>query len=322
MTKIKPRTGEKRRAGISFTKIVLVVCSIIILFVFISNIIRMVGDSLLEISSLSAGELDKMYQSEGVLIWDETVVTAPASGELAALVKQGERVRAGDGIAEVKTSTDAAATAVTTSLIRSAKAGVVIFHVDGLEGLLNPGNNDILEFVDRQEKIFNNDPGFGKDKIICEKGRPVLKIIDNLSPLTLYLVKPEGFPRDLSEKESSIFLEWNDNRFTGRITDIKEYSDRTALIVQSYNYPPGLFHEKRKISLILPGGTVSGYLVNEKSLAEKNGVKGIYIRDAQKIRWIPVRVEGVAGGRAAVSSHQIGPCTTYVANPRWLLMKD
>jgi len=323
MTKANTRPEKKGRAGVFIVKAVLVISGILILLMLALSLIRMFCNSLLEISPISAGELKKVYNTEGILVWDETAVAAPASGELKALVRPGERVRAGEGIAAVKTSMDAAGKASTTALVRSTRTGVVIFHTDGLEGLLNSGKNDILEVVDRQDKENKNYNSFNNKTIICEKGKPVLKIIDNLSPLTVYLIKPEGFFSDLSKKNSSIFLEWNKNIFPGWITEIREYGDRSVLVVQSSSYPSGLLDEKRKVPLVLPGETVSGYLVNEKSLVEKNGVKGIYIMAKQWVRWIPVKIEGVVDGKAAVSNSQIVPGTVYVANPRWLLfIKD
>ncbi|MFZ5631578.1 MAG: HlyD family efflux transporter periplasmic adaptor subunit, partial [Bacillota bacterium] len=198
---------------------------------------------------------------------------------------------------------------------RAPRAGVVTCQVDGLEGVLNPDQVDILEVAGTKLKA---DETAGRDngKNKCQKGQPVMKIIDNLSPLAICLQVPDGFPPDRIKKDGGITLAWENNEFTGRIADVRDRGGRPEVIIKTFSYPSGLLY-KRKVLLALVGGTVSGCLVPTKSLVEREGQRGIYIMNKQQFRWVPVKVEGEVNGSAAVSGEHIVPGTRYAVNPRW-----
>jgi putative membrane fusion protein len=266
---------------------------------------------------LGTGELNKVFTAEGVLVRDEAVITSPAAGLLVMLVKEGERVRAGDSIAEVKTESGEPGIYTRSALISAPGSGLVSSRLDGLEGVLNPAQVNIPEAAGSGLKGKGAGNGIRQDNK-CEKGQPVIKIIDNLSPQIICLQAPEGFPADKIKEDGSIAVLWNSIKFTCRITDVRNHAGGSQLVLQTYNLPPGLFNV-RQASFELVGGTVSGCIVPAKSLAAKDGRQGLYIMDKQGIRWVPAEVEGIVNQKAAISGDLIVPGTRYVVNPRWLL---
>ncbi|MCL5290405.1 MAG: hypothetical protein M1489_05175, partial [Firmicutes bacterium] len=148
----------------------------------------------------------------------------------------------------------------------------------------------------------------------CEKGQPVMKIVDNLSPLAIFMHAPGGFPGDRLNKGGLITMVWENNQFTGRIAESGVYGGRTRIIVKTLSYPGG-FLQMRKVVLALEGGTVSGCIVPAKSLVTREGQEGLYIMNKSRSIWVPVRVEGVVNDMAAVSGDRVSPGTRYVVNP-------
>lgn len=278
--------------------------------------------SLVKTGALTAGELKKLYMAEGVLIRDETVIASPADGELVLLLKPGERVRAGDNIAEVRTIGEDSGILARSALIRATRTGVINLSVDGLEGVLNPAQTDILEVVKLNEVKTKGGYAVAREgqNIKCSKGQAVLKIVDNLSPLIISLRVPGGFPTEGMKKGDGITMLWENQELTGRIAENPVVSSTTGrwLVVRLHNYPANLM-SIRSSSFELVGGKVSGCIVSGKSLVKKGGQEGLYIMSKQSIHWVPVKVEGAVNDSAAVSGEQIAPGVRYVLNPHWLL---
>lgn len=317
----KGDTGSRDRVRPWAPKAALAIAGIFLLYMATVQGWHFARSSLVETGVLSAGELKRTYTSEGVLIKDETAIPSPADGELVMRVKPGERVRAGESIAEVKTAGDGAAT--WSALIRASRTGIVSLSVDGLEGVLKPGQADILEAVRLSEvNAKQGNPMREGLSIKCVKGQPVLKVIDNLSPLLIYVQAPIGFPDEALKKES-ITLLWEHQEFSGRIKDIPPGNNAAGrmLAVQILNYPAGLL-EIRKDTFKLVVGKVSGYIVPQKALVIRDGVEGLYIMDKQGTRWTPVKVEGIVDGSAAVTGERLSPGTRYVISPNWLSTRE
>ncbi|MCL6610809.1 MAG: hypothetical protein K6T66_04620 [Peptococcaceae bacterium] len=303
-----PRAPEEGGLKSPALKTTAFICGIFILFMAV----KVAGPR--QTAALTAGELKKIYPAEGVLLRKETVIASPSSGRLNMLVQEGERVRAGQIVAEVKTLPGDSGSSAGTDPIRAPGPGVVICRTDGLEGVLNPGQVDILEIAGAKLKAGESasvDLKNGK----CDKGQPVMKIVDNLSPTVICLQAPEGFPPDLVKKGGAVFMTWENDRFRGIITDVREYRGRPQLLIQTLDCP-GEFLRERKAVLGLEGETVSGCLVSANSLVRKEGQDGLYIMDKNRTRWVPVRVEGVVNGLAAVNGAGVIPGARYVVNPR------
>lgn len=312
MSEAGTRAPRKRSVKYQFLKLMLFFSGVFILYILVFHIWPLVRPYQTE--ALRMGELKKLYPAEGILVRDETVITSPAGGQLSMLVQEGERVRPGESIAEVKTLAGNSGASVRSALIRAPRSGVVIRQTDGLEGVLNPGQLDILEIAGKQLNGAES-AGRGDGKISrYEKGQPVMKIVDNLSPLAIFMHAPGGFPGDRLNKGGLITMVWENNQFTGRIAESGVYGGRTRIIVKALSYPGG-FLQMRKVVLALEGGTVSGCIVPAKSLVTREGREGLYIMNKSRSIWVPVRVEGVVNDMAAVSGDRVSPGTRYVVNP-------
>ena len=290
-------------------KTVIFTCTVFVLCILAYQAWKVFSPS--QVGALSPGELSKIYRAEGILVRNETVIVAPASGRLNLYLQEGEKVRAGESIGEVQTLSGDSAASARNSLIRAPRSGLVIRQTDGLEGVLNPGQVDILEVAGLKLKAAEGSGRQGSSGDKCEKGQPVMKVVDNLSPLAICLQAPDGYPPARLKKGGHIKLVWENNHFQGQITEVRDYGGRTGLVIQSQVYPAALL-QKRKVALDLEGETVTGCLVPVKALVEKDGQPGLLIISKQRTVWVPVRVEGTVNGRAAVSGTGITPGVRYL----------
>ncbi|MCL2337740.1 MAG: hypothetical protein FWC60_09995, partial [Firmicutes bacterium] len=88
------------------------------------------------IKSLTGDEINETADVTGLVIRTEEPFQAPAAGVLSLKVRDGERVRSGALVAEIK--------GLYQTEVRSSRAGVFCTHVDGLESLLQPKQIDAL----------------------------------------------------------------------------------------------------------------------------------------------------------------------------------
>lgn len=321
----RPETNGRGKPFV--IKLLLIIGSLFIMYVVAVQAWHMARTNLMQTGALGFGELKKTYIAEGLLIRDESVIFSPANGELVILVKAGERVRVGDSIAQVKTGASDLGSSATSQII-ATKSGVVSYQIDGLEGVLQLGWLDILEGLDQlldqlqinEVKNMKSDSQLKDGKLKkVDKGQPVLKIIDNLSPQVILLPVPDGYPPGILIKGGIISMISEKNEFNGRITEVKPFSGTQHFIIETSNYPVEFFNS-RKLSLELVGESVSGMLVSKSSLVKKGEHEGIYIMNKQRLSWVPVKVEGIVKNKAVISGENMVPGTRYVINPRWLFI--
>ncbi|HBV98969.1 MAG: hypothetical protein JL50_19020 [Peptococcaceae bacterium BICA1-7] len=310
------RPAKKGRLTTAIRKFVLFAAGMSILYLVAVQGLHWAGFKMIETSTLGRGELKKMYPAGGIIIRDETVITAPADGELVMLVEEGDRVRAGDSVAEIKTAGADPGVPGLSALVSATRTGVVSLGVDGLEGLLKPGQADIFDAA-RLPESPTRMKGDGSRQLKCTKGQPVLKIIDNLSPLMICVRVPGGLPPEASKK-GDVFIVREGRETSGRIVEAGSYDGGTQLVLEVSNYSEE-YLSVRNMSMELVGERVNGFIVPSDALAVKDGGQGLYLMDRDEAQWVPVKVDGAVDGSSAVSGADLTPGGRYVINPRWLI---
>jgi putative membrane fusion protein len=288
-----------------------------ILYLVIIQALHLVMLKMIDTGPLGRGELKKLYAAEGIAIRDETVIASPADGELVMLVEEGTRVRAGDSLAEIKTAGADPGMPALTALVRAPRTGVVSSRVDGLEGMLKPGQTDIVDAGRLWETASRLPDGGAARKVKCVKGQPVLKIIDNLSPMVMCLRVNGELPPEVLKKGGSVAMVREDREISGRIVEAGGYDGGMQLVVESSNYPAD-FVNIRKVDLQLVGERVSGFIVDTAALVDRDGLQGLFLLDRDEVKWTPVSVVGTVGEKSAIDGKGLEPGARYVMNPRWL----
>ncbi len=284
--------------------------SIILLTVALVFLWKVAGST--ETLPLLMGELENIHQVEGVLIRDETVIISPATGELTLTVGEGERVRGGQKIAEVKTLTGGEnGFSDITADITAPRSGVVISKVDGLEGILSEEQVNILEVADKK---FDAKAIEKANNIKSQKGQPIIKVVDSLAPVTVCLQIPENFSQAKLEKGKSITFVWDNKYFSGIIDDIRINQNDPQVLLKVSNYPEA-FYSIRRAQLGLLDNRISGFIVPVSSLVEKDGRVGLKLVKKHQQKWVPVVIEGVVNGQAAVSGEDLAAGSYFVVEP-------
>jgi len=281
--------------------------SITLLWIIIFFAWGTIAGAVTRVKFLSSQEVTRTELLEGILIKEERVVTAPVEGQLQTIVQDGTRLEVGAVAAQVLTAGEAPG----GINIFTPSAGIFCTHLDGLENILSSGNLDILD-LSRVEKTSGKITA-GKHRV--EKGQPVFKIIDNLSPLYIYAEIPKShFPLDLADKPKWLPATWENMSLLIKPHKLADKGDRWEGIFLLADYPESLLHYRR-VRLAVTTDRLEGHLVPAGAVVYRDGTPGIYLAVKKKARWVPVKIEGELAGMVAVSGRGLSEETRYVSNP-------
>ncbi|GBF33280.1 hypothetical protein DCCM_2379 [Desulfocucumis palustris] len=292
--------------------LILLACGVFILFIVATQIWQLILFRLINIEFLTPAVFNQADSVNCLLIKDETLINAPVGGNFRLTVNEGVRVKAGQEVARVSAQAGEGG----AHALAAPRSGLVCTHIDNRENILKPAYMDALDISQLQKITENARPGE-----IVEKGQSVVKIVDNLAPLLIYLQAPEEYPREKLRKGGALTLLWNGKELNGRLETLKEAVNRTELIIRISDYPDKLVH-LRNVDMELLRDRVTGFKVPSSALVEKNGVKGIYISSKQRVEWCPVEVRGHMDGEPVIAGTGLGAEIRYIKNPRWVRVGD
>lgn len=258
---------------------------------------------------LSKQEVGLTAPLDGILIKEEKVIRSPANGRLHFTATDGKRLEVGAGAAQVTASEQESGEAAFN--VFTPSAGIFCTHLDGLENILSTGNLDVLD-LPKLEKIADKPvPEGGR----VEKGQPIFKIIDNLSPINIYAEIPKsGFPADLADKPGWLPATWENLPLRIKPRKLTDKGDTWEGLFLLSGYPENLVHY-RKVRLSLTTNRLEGLLVPRGAVVYRDGEPGMYLAVKKKALWVPVKVEGELAGKVAVSGRGLGEGARYVSNP-------
>lgn len=291
-------TAFRRSVGILFLLLVLA-------FVFWGRFVAEVSN----VQFMTRKEVARVVPLEGLLLKNENVLRAQVGGKLHLAAADGDRLEAGAKAAQVlAVQTDAGGV---TYDIATPVAGIYCTHLDGLEQVLSPNSIDVL-VVPEIEKIANNATSEG---VRVEKGQPVLKIIDNLSPVYIYAeITKSNFPDFTTDKPTWWKATWEELALSVKPLKVSDKGDMWEGYFILSAYPDQLLHQ-RKIKLNITTRTLEGFLVPHRSIVDREGQPGIFLSIKKRAYWIPVSIEGELEGMLAVSGPELNEDCRYVTNP-------
>jgi len=295
---------KKRRPGKWLLSLGL---SVTLLWVIIFFAWGTIVGAVTRVQFLSNQEVSRTELLEGILIKEERVVTTPVDGQLQTVVQDGTRLEVGAVAVQVLSAGEAHG----GINIFTPSAGIFCTHLDGLENILSPGNLDILD-LSRVEKSADKVTA-GKYRV--EKGQPVFKIIDNLSPLYLYAEIPRShFPPDLADKPRWLPARWENMPLAIKPYKLTDKGDQWEGVFLLDDCPASLYHYRR-VRLAVTIDKLKGLLVPADAVVYRDNTPGIYLAVKKKARWVPVKIEGELAGMVAVSGGGLSEETRYVSNP-------
>lgn len=262
-----------------------------------------------KVRMLSIETINLTTMMEGILIKKEKVIKAPCGGRLHLVRPDGERLEMGGRGAEIISAEQGAGEVIYD--IYTDTTGILCSHLDGYESILSPANigelaMPAIEKIDEQPL---------PDGAIVERGQPVFKIIDNLSPVYIYGAMPKSaFAGGYWDEPGSLTASWKNFSFSvtpGELNDVA--GDAKGLFLLS-DFPEQIIHH-RKVSISVTTRALRGLLTPERAIVYKDGKPGIYLAIKRKAVWTPVEIEGAMSGKVAVSGDGIEEGVSFVSNP-------
>jgi putative membrane fusion protein len=195
--------------------------------------------------------------------------------------------------------------------ISTSATGILCTHLDGLESILTPQNITVAEL----KKIEKTVVGSSLDGTNVGEWQPVFKIIDNLSPVSIYAsiqkaALADGYP----DKPEMLQASWENHVFALEPGELIDNGDMLEGFYQIADYPEALVHE-RKVQLMITARQLKGLLVPDKAVVYRDSEPGIYLAVKKKAQWTSVAIEGELAGKVAVSGEGISEGTRFISNP-------
>ena len=257
------------------------------------------------------GEIEVANEVDAYVFRDDYVYTADVAGDVNRLVEAGTLVKGNSRVVELTGEGNAEISENYTEILKALakdispategvteKSGYVSYVIDGKEDVFTPGNisnvNKILaESI--EDYSMTETPA---DK--CAKGEPIFRVSNNGDWHILFWVGNEFADRYV--EGGTVKLVAGDNSLDGVIEVVKSGSEITRIELRTDMYDPYLLNN-RKVSVKVVSSEASGVILRSSSIIEKDGKKGVLVKD--KIgdnHFKPVYVEADNGTEAAVYS--------------------
>lgn len=257
------------------------------------------------------GELKESTGAKAVLLMNESVVRAPATGKLLPVAAEGERVPVGTLVAQLELMADPVGSGGKIQ-ITSPSTGIVSYRLDGWESIYDRDSwqrvepSLIFEKLDRENKV---DSGAREE---INQGEPVFKVIDNLANPYLVMQFPPGFKPHINQNDQ-LTLTW-DKEGTGKglVVAHQKKGEHYYAVVELKQARP--FPSQRKLDLQVMHILGEGIIIPESALVEKEGQTGVYIMSVTGPKYKKVEVTATLNEQAAIQG--IVPGVEIVTNPR------
>lgn len=283
--------------------------AVIALYVVI-YIVPTVTGALVSSYVVEYGELKTEDNTTGYFVRNEKVYLAGETGKTNVYIKEGTLVRRGTAIMEVSASGDGSVASkyedLLTRLGKSGETasgykvnpgGVVSYYADGYEGKLTPTNME-KENLAYYSKLSQDDVlDLSRKKV--SKGEPVFKIVDRTKwYLVCYIDKSSA---DRYAEGDSVTVEFEDDSVETTVYSIKNQDGKTRVILESINYYKK-FAQLRNAQVSLVTADTMGLIIENSSITEKKGVKGVYVKNkTNDYNFVPIQVIATNGEKSIVS---------------------
>lgn len=271
------------------------------------EIFPMLTGALTGIEVLEYGELRVSQKTTLYIVRSETVFGAPASGDVAYKVSEGDLLKRGTKVLEFRPGGEDSENARYARLVEklgdvivrkpetALLRGVFSTYIDGYEGMFSPQNMESLSYEDVRRLSFE---GFDVSRKRASSGEPLYKISDNSNWYLLFWSEKASAGRYVQGSGANAVLP--EGEVAATVHKIVEDGDRILVILRSTRYYKG-FSWERKIEGEIVSVNQRGLLVSNSSLTTKDGIVGVYVRNTiGDFNFKPVRTIATDGKKTLV----------------------
>lgn len=284
-----------------------------------------------EIITVQSLEYDKLQQDmvvEATIFRNETVVAAPQGGQLVKKVAEGERVRKGKQVAVLQTATVENASGAIELALKTPRAGIVSYQLDGLEATYSPDNvekfgPERLAQADIQGAKASTNP--------LTAGQGAFKVVDNLAKGYVYLKLPKNQldSEYISQCQPDQYLtlqvgkDKESRKYEWLIKQVFNDAESLHILLSVRNLPESMY-TSRHVPVRIISSQYAGYIIPTAALVDKDGQKGVYVVYKKTVLWQPVEVRGIIGDQAAIRAPKdklntkVTANATVVTNPQYV----
>lgn len=303
------RVRVKRKPRNVLRKVILMIIGVYFIFAAYGFVHDLVIAGLVKVELVKSNVIQNTIPSTGLLVRNETIITSPYNGKLKILVKEGERVRVGQVVAQVRALSLDSPNGEKLFNITAKKAGIVSFKIDGLEEIYTQKNLKALDLNKIETlKPENHQIVEGSD---IESGKPVFRIINNLDPV--YIVTSQADQKPFAD-EDSVLISWGTEGQSYRASIVeRDLAGKKGLYLLSVSDYDNTLMILRKLDFKVITERYEGCVVPREAIIAKDGKDGIYTLYKERVKWKSIEVEGRVGEQVVVSG--INPDTPVVINP-------
>lgn len=310
--KQKKKFKIKKERALVYLGIILTLFFVVFSFINITK--EKVNNWLVKLEELEVGEVTNSVLLDAIVIKEETVLVAPVSGELEALISEGNRIGVSGMVAKVRGGYNSQFDERADYNIIAPTAGLVSYEVDGFEQMLTRENYSQLDLA---KLSIDNSSKKIASKSVVDKGEPVGKIINNLQPVNLFVFFAEEKVGQALEQGQKVKLKIGDSSVdmvTAKVIHVEGNGDRGTALLELQEFQEELYY-LRKIQVELILEHYRGLIVNERAIIYQHDEPGLMIVDKNNsYKWQPVSVKGQINSDMVISGLNSG--TSYIVNPR------
>lgn len=253
---------------------------IVFLGILLNLLLRYYSDVSVDI--LEFDEIEEIIKVKAVIIKDEVIINSDGTGSINCHYNEGQKVNSGAHIVDVVSSEN--------KKIFSPKSGFVTYVFDGLEN--NFKYNEVLDIMPSKLQNIEETVENTANISTANSGDKLLKVINNFEYYMVCLVNNVDITMYEQGKYIRVKFEDYDKIIYGYIEKINSGNDESVLIIRFDDF----FHKvynKRIIEASLVKNLYEGLKVNKSAVIEKDGIKGVFIKDVSNIvRFLPLEIIG------------------------------
>lgn len=297
-----------------FRKFILAIITFYIAYMIYGYVHDIVITSLAKAEHIREGILQVEIPARGLLVRQDQVVTSPRTGQLKVVATEGERVRVGQVVAQVVVPSLTNSTGESVINITAPGAGLISYHLDGLEGVFTPANIRELDLT--KLDTIKAEPRQFRAGSQVEAGKPVCKIVNNLEPLFIAAELREGKLPDKVEKMLTVsFGPEQKDSYQVAISEKKFRGRDNQVLLNSSIYDRNLI-AARQIDFKIISERYEGYIIPAAAIVRKESKEGIFTVYKERIKWKSVTVRGRVGDKVAISG--ITPDVKVIMSPEYV----
>jgi putative membrane fusion protein len=197
--------------------------------------------------------------------------------------------------------------------ITAPRAGIVSYHIDGLEDKLT-----IASLSNLSKEYLNNLEGraieTGKEQF--KEDSPILKIFDNLKWYLAIVLRGDTETHEFKKGQRiQVYLEDSSEKLAATVQSINEGDDSLTLVLLCDTQLKNI-DSLRKTNVRIIDKTHSGIKIPEESIYQHQGKDGVILK--QRGKYIFKEVSIIAKDKESVIVEGIRTMDEVVINPKWV----